>query len=95
MAAEDPVQGSGGFRRALAAGPAPGEEVVFAPEAGDEVATAAGNGGGGGAGGGRRAPVADLPQQVPVVKDSAFDRVGRNDPCPCGSGKKFKFCHGK
>jgi preprotein translocase subunit SecA len=22
-------------------------------------------------------------------------RVGRNDPCPCGSGKKFKFCHGK
>ena len=27
----------------------------------------------------------------------AFDgqRVGRNDPCPCGSGKKFKQCHGK
>ncbi len=22
-------------------------------------------------------------------------RVGRNDPCPCGSGKKFKLCHGK
>jgi len=22
-------------------------------------------------------------------------RVGRNDPCPCGSGKKFKECHGK
>ncbi|NDB69396.1 MAG: hypothetical protein EB015_15600, partial [Methylocystaceae bacterium] len=21
-------------------------------------------------------------------------RVGRNDPCPCGSGKKFKHCHG-
>jgi len=21
-------------------------------------------------------------------------RVGRNDPCPCGSGKKFKRCHG-
>jgi preprotein translocase subunit SecA len=25
----------------------------------------------------------------------AFARVGRNDPCPCGSGKKFKLCHGK
>ncbi len=25
----------------------------------------------------------------------AFQRVGRNDPCPCGSGKKFKQCHGK
>jgi preprotein translocase subunit SecA len=23
------------------------------------------------------------------------DKVGRNDPCPCGSGKKFKNCHGK
>ena len=22
------------------------------------------------------------------------DKVGRNDPCPCGSGKKFKKCHG-
>jgi len=22
-------------------------------------------------------------------------KVGRNDPCPCGSGKKFKKCHGK
>ncbi|MBN1983948.1 MAG: SEC-C domain-containing protein [Chitinivibrionales bacterium] len=21
-------------------------------------------------------------------------RVGRNDPCPCGSGKKYKKCHG-
>lgn len=25
----------------------------------------------------------------------AFARVGRNDPCPCGSGKKYKQCHGK
>jgi preprotein translocase subunit SecA len=26
---------------------------------------------------------------------SAMPSVGRNEPCPCGSGKKFKFCHGK
>ena len=26
---------------------------------------------------------------------AAMGRVGRNDPCPCGSGKKFKQCHGK
>ena len=25
----------------------------------------------------------------------AVPKVGRNDPCPCGSGKKFKLCHGK
>ena len=24
-----------------------------------------------------------------------MQRTGRNDPCPCGSGKKFKQCHGK
>ncbi len=24
-----------------------------------------------------------------------FEKVGRNDPCPCGSGKKYKKCHGK
>lgn len=24
----------------------------------------------------------------------AMDKVGRNQPCPCGSGKKFKHCHG-
>ncbi|MEK9180603.1 MAG: SEC-C metal-binding domain-containing protein, partial [Patescibacteria group bacterium] len=26
---------------------------------------------------------------------SASTKVGRNDPCPCGSGKKYKRCHGK
>lgn len=29
---------------------------------------------------------------TPLVKDKMS---GRNDPCPCGSGKKFKNCHGK
>ena len=29
----------------------------------------------------------------PFVRDGK--KVGRNDPCPCGSGKKFKQCHGK
>ena len=24
-----------------------------------------------------------------------YRHVGRNDPCPCGSGKKYKACHGK
>jgi preprotein translocase subunit SecA len=26
---------------------------------------------------------------------SGKEKVGRNDPCPCGSGKKFKHCHGR
>jgi preprotein translocase subunit SecA len=31
--------------------------------------------------------------QKPVVK-SEWDKTPRNAPCPCGSGKKFKQCHG-
>jgi preprotein translocase subunit SecA len=34
------------------------------------------------------------PANVPVVK-SEFDKTPRNAPCPCGSGKKFKMCHGR
>ncbi|WP_020182887.1 preprotein translocase subunit SecA [Methylotenera sp. 1P/1] len=35
---------------------------------------------------------AQLASGQPVVRDGA--KVGRNDPCPCGSGKKYKNCHG-
>ena len=33
------------------------------------------------------------PQQKPFIRSQR--KIGRNEPCPCGSGKKFKFCHGK
>ena len=36
---------------------------------------------------------ASAAQQTPFVRDTR--KVGRNEPCPCGSGKKFKQCHGK
>ncbi len=39
------------------------------------------------AGGGGRLPA------VTIKRETA--KVGRNDPCPCGSGKKYKHCHGK
>ena len=29
------------------------------------------------------------------IKSESGEKVGRNDPCPCGSGKKYKQCHGK
>ncbi|MCQ8897063.1 preprotein translocase subunit SecA [Limnobacter humi] len=42
------------------------------------------------------APVADESTAAPAnVPRRVSDKVGRNDPCPCGSGKKFKQCHGK
>ena len=31
---------------------------------------------------------------TPVVK-SEWDKTPRNAPCPCGSGKKYKMCHGR
>jgi preprotein translocase subunit SecA len=33
------------------------------------------------------------PEHQPFVRGS--EKIGRNDPCPCGSGKKYKQCHGK
>jgi len=36
---------------------------------------------------------AQQPQGVRVQR--SYPKVGRNDPCPCGSGKKYKYCHGR
>ena len=51
-----------------------------------------------------RAQVSGMPAEAPKPtakattyvkdKDDPYANVGRNDPCPCGSGKKFKKCHG-
>jgi preprotein translocase subunit SecA len=38
------------------------------------------------------------PGMPPVAKRQPIHvepKIGRNDPCPCGSGKKYKACHGK
>jgi len=88
------------FRAELAAPPPPQEqpaasnmharhqEVTAYSQAGDggdtgAVATAT-----------AAAPRPDQPgQRQPFQRSDA--KVGRNDPCPCGSGKKFKKCHGR
>ena len=45
------------------------------------------------------APLAATPGTTAMADDPATTymgvKVGRNDPCPCGSGKKFKACHGR
>jgi preprotein translocase subunit SecA len=87
-APDAPVLGTRAIADAMAAGPAPGEEVVFASE---EDVAARGNGRS------RRSAAGSLataPRTV-AAEPSEFERVGRNDACPCGSGKKFKFCHGR
>ena len=52
------------------------------------VAVTAGGGEAAGAGG------SDLKLPTVTIKRDT-PKVGRNDPCPCGSGKKYKHCHGK
>jgi uncharacterized protein YecA (UPF0149 family) len=37
------------------------------------------------------APIPD----APVEQAKSAETIGRNDPCPCGSGKKYKKCCGK
>jgi preprotein translocase subunit SecA len=74
---------SGGSRLRAAAAAAP----VDAPAG---AAVGAGGATGNGAGGRAAAPVTN----TPVVK-SDWDKTPRNAPCPCGSGKKYKLCHGK
>jgi preprotein translocase subunit SecA len=58
--------------------------------AGSDAIAAAGSGVTAGEIGGGATAVAT---QQPRVA-SEWDKVGRNDPCPCGSGKKYKKCHG-
>ncbi len=40
------------------------------------------------------APTLDNTENVKTVTQAKVSEVGRNDPCPCGSGKKYKRCHG-
>jgi preprotein translocase subunit SecA len=37
----------------------------------------------------------EAPAEDPIVQQAKSDKVPRNAPCPCGSGKKFKHCHGR
>jgi preprotein translocase subunit SecA len=46
-------------------------------------------------------PAAAIPPRLAVTPDrnpqdpQSWGKVGRNEVCPCGSGKKFKHCHGR
>ena len=73
QASDDPVQGTSGMQRALAAGPAPGEEVVFAPEEAPvgRAAVAAAAAARGGAAGGARTPPSSGPAATTRVRAGA------------------------
>jgi len=95
IAADDPVQGSGSMSAAFAAGATPAEMEESAGGIGGGAGGIGGgaSGIGGGAGGVTNRFADGNETQAPIVK-SDKEKVGRNDPCWCGSGKKYKFCHG-
>ncbi len=87
-AAEDPVQGSGALRAAAAATP-PAElasDAAGLPDGGGSVAVATEPG---------QPPAAVPPEDVVQQPVRVEKTPGRNEPCWCGSGKKFKLCHGR
>ena len=75
---DDPVQGFAGFTEGLVEAP---DEIAFEATEPAHYSEDA-------------ATEAPLPGVVETVVIDEEDRIGRNDPCPCGSGKKYKKCCG-
>ncbi|HWH44263.1 MAG TPA: preprotein translocase subunit SecA [Thermoleophilaceae bacterium] len=81
-----------GGRLRYAGGTAADQPSALAAAAANPAAAAAAA-----AAGGKDFYYDDEPAEAPKVEQRVLsdeDRVGRNDPCPCGSGKKYKKCHG-
>jgi preprotein translocase subunit SecA len=72
--------------------PPPPTEAAFAPGATGSSPDGDANGTNGTAG--ARRPQRGAATAVAARAATPTSKVGRNDPCPCGSGKKFKRCHG-
>ncbi len=89
QAADDPVQGAS-LLEAMRSSIVPAEVAA----AGEGVPTGL-DVGGMPVGGGQVSPrhQADEETKAPLVK-APSEKLGRNEPCWCGSGKKFKLCHG-
>ena len=82
-----PKTGPGGSSGGLVGGPTqprrPAPMVARKGDADDLVGSTSG-----------AAPSPVKRPELASVQTSPYAGVGRNDPCPCGSGKKFKKCHG-
>jgi preprotein translocase subunit SecA len=90
-AADDPVQGPASIALAAAQAQQAQEQAQAALA---QLTDAQAEGAPGPAGAGAGAVPDGLVTQAPTVK-SDRDKIGRNDPCWCGSNKKYKLCHGR
>jgi preprotein translocase subunit SecA len=81
--------------RALQAQHAEAHSLLAPGSAADEAPAARSPPGIGTAGAGAPRTAPPVPTAEPVSTFVRVERkVGRNEPCPCGSGKKYKHCHG-
>jgi len=76
----------------------PQTPILPTPDGLDGGGNGNGSGNGNGRGRGRgtqvKQPAAPDPDALrPIVKQE-HEKIGRNEPCWCGSGKKYKMCHG-
>ena len=82
-APEDPVQGSGALQAANQ--PRPGEDMPYGAAMSEGAMPSAMQTSG----------MATSAPEAPAQPVRVEKTPGRNDPCYCGSGKKFKLCHGR
>jgi preprotein translocase subunit SecA len=69
--------------------------IVESSPSGTRPLAPAGNGNGNGSGNGRTAGATPGVPTGGIGVGAGKRKVGRNEPCPCGSGKKYKLCHGR
>ncbi len=96
VVAEDaPRQQASNVRYSSADGPVQGSEALQAAAAGQPLEEPVGDGMGDGMGAATATAVAERPEDVVQQPVHVEKTPGRNEPCYCGSGKKFKHCHGR
>ncbi len=101
-AADDPVAETSSMASLLAAeaGVAVPAQTPILPSPDGVDGNGSGNGSGNGNGRGRgrgtqvKQPAAPDPDALTPIVKAEHEKIGRNEPCWCGSGKKYKFCHG-
>jgi preprotein translocase subunit SecA len=99
VADDAPRREASNVRYSASEGPVQGSEALQAAAAGQPLEEPVGDGMGadgmGGDGAATATAVAERPQDVVQQPVHVEKTPGRNEPCYCGSGKKFKHCHGR
>jgi preprotein translocase subunit SecA len=95
VADDGPRREASNVQYSASEGPVQGSEALQAAAAGQPLEEPVGDGMGDGTGAATATAVAERPEDVVQQPVHVEKTPGRNEPCYCGSGKKFKHCHGR